>query len=152
LAALLAMASSGLHAYLFQVFGSIHGSTEFAGLRIVQEDYNSMFGLVNRYVDFYIPFGVFVVLATLLEGVILWQVAWIEQAIDIAMKPLTFLFMLAEGGYAWLMWQAGFSYPLLVHMLMVLLLAMATVLSGKRKAKTHWSQSYVTAMRKSGHL
>jgi hypothetical protein len=146
------MASTGLHAYIFQVFGSIHGSTEFAGLRVVQEDYNSLFGVVNRYVDFYVPFGVFVVFATLLEGVILWQAAWIEQVIDISMKPLTVLFLLGEGWYAWLMWQAGFSYPLLLHMLMVLLLSVATVLSGKRKAKTHWSAGYVAAMRRGGHL
>jgi hypothetical protein len=121
-------------------------------LRIVQEDYNSMFGLVHRYVDFYVPFGVFVVFATLLEGVILWQAAWVEQVIDVSMKPLTILLLLAEGGYAWLMWQSGFSYPLLLHMMMVLLLSMATVLSGKRKAKTHWSKTYVTAMREGGHL
>jgi hypothetical protein len=151
LAALLALCSTIFHTYLFEVYDPMRFQDDLKMFKVVQSDYDKMFGMLHSYMDFYVPFGIFVIFATLLECAIIWQMAWIESAIEVSMRPLTIALMLAEGGYAYLMWQSGFSYALLLHMMMTLLLAVAATMGGAMKAKVHWSEGYKVAMRGHGN-
>jgi len=132
IASLLAFVSFLLHTYLFQLYEPLKGKGELAALSAFQGGQFAMDSFVASYAEIYLGYGLLVVVATLIESGMLWQLAAMEQAMQMSMRSMVMVILAAELAYAWVMWADFFLLPMLLHGAMVVLLMMAILLGGPR--------------------
>ena len=124
-----ALANAAGHAALFMSYRPSHGPAETAVVAAMKANFFSFGGFMHSYWDLYFGYGLFVLVSSLVEAAILWQLAGLAGNRAISTRPMIAALLLGEVGSAWLMWRYFFLIPIVSHTLLALLLAAALATS-----------------------
>ena len=130
IASVLALLQYGAHAFLFLSATAAHGVGEVAVIVAMK---SHVTGLSRSYWDFYLGYGLMVILSGVIEVVVLWQLAALAKNEAYRVRPIIALFILANVMHALLVWKYfELIAPVTFDILVALTLSFAFV-SARRK-------------------
>jgi hypothetical protein len=119
------------HTTWFVTYVPQHGPDEINVVQTMHSYYFSFAGSLRSYWDFYFGYGLFSALNCLIEAVLFWQLATIARTVPNLITPIAALFLLANIGYAALVWKYFFPLPGYFDIAIALLLGL-TIVSASR--------------------
>ena len=134
IASALAALQYGAHASLFLLAASTHGPGKMAEIAATR---------LHSYWDFYFGYGLLAILSGLIEVVLLWQLASLAKTNPERIRPMTALFVLANGAHAFLVWKYfSLLVPVGFDVLIAILLGYAFAIARRPDAQSN-AQSQV---------
>ena len=142
IAAALAFVQFCAHTTMFVTYAPMHGAEETSVVQAMQSHFFSFSGWSRSYWDLYFGYGLFSAFNCLIEAVLFFQLASIAGKNPRIVRMIAGLFLVANIGYATLIYRYFFPLPGYFDIAIALLLGAVIFTASKspnRKAKDHTS-------------
>ena len=131
IASIIALIQYSAHAFLFLSATPKHGQDEISLIEAMKSHHWNFAGFDHSYWDFYLGYGLLVILWGFIEVLLLWQLSILAKNVSIRLKPIIALLLLVNVGHAVLTLRYFFLVPAIFDLIVALFLGFAFISIGK---------------------
>lgn len=139
IASIVALVQCVAHTYLLVSYVPTHGPEEVALVEAMKLHRFNFGSTVHSYWELYFGYGLFAAVNCLIEAVLFWQLAALAKTDSVRIRPIVALFLLANVGYAILVWNYFFLTPIVPDTAIVICLGLTLITLSPNRAKERQS-------------